>query len=365
LGFRPTVSVIIPVYNEDAVIFDKCLRSLRDQAKLDFEIIIANDGSKPYVREIFDKRKGPNWVFLDLPHKGKREAMYTGYKQAKGEILIFGDSDTLFERNCFYELVQPFTDPDIGATTGNVRILNNQTFLAKLSDFRYWIAFNLERAAQSRFGVMSCVSGPCGAYRRDLLDRVMDRWRDQTFMGKKCTYGDDRHLTNLVLLEGFRTKYVVSAHSRTLFPPTAGQWVRQQLRWSRSFYREYIVNIRSFHKHSAWLPYDLTYQALFPIFVGFNMIFVLLSSMLFDYRLLFLYFLLIVVFAFIRSLYGMMQTGKGGFLSLVVYGFIYVAILLPLKLYALLTLWNVGWGTSPRNGFKTDYSSKQSVLSFW
>lgn len=364
-GYKPGVSVIIPVYNEDPDMFEKCLMSIGEQKGLDVEVIIANDGSKEYIRQIFDKRKLPGWVFLDLKHGGKREAMYAGFKAAKGEIVVFGDSDTIFERNCFFELVQPFADPRIGATSGNVRIYNNRTFLARLSDFRYWIAFNLERAAQSRFGVMSCVSGPCGGYRKTVLDKVIDRWLNQVFLGKRCTYGDDRHLTNLVLLEGYRTKYVVSAHARTLFPPTTGQWIKQQLRWSRSFYREYIVNIRSFHKHSAWLPYDLTYQALFPLFVLFNITLMFLTSLLVSYSFIALYVMLIIIFAFIRSLYGMAHTGKAGFLSLVLYGFVYVGILLPLKVYAILTMGKVGWGTQPRNGYKAQYSNNRSVISFW
>lgn len=45
-----------------------------------------------------------------------------------------------------------------------------------MSALRYWFAFNVERAADSYFGVVSCISGPLGLYKKAILDEVKETW---------------------------------------------------------------------------------------------------------------------------------------------------------------------------------------------
>lgn len=54
-------------------------------------------------------------------------------------------------------------DPRVGAVGGDVRILNPlDSWVSFLSSLRYWVAFNVERACQSYFHCVSCISGPLG-----------------------------------------------------------------------------------------------------------------------------------------------------------------------------------------------------------
>jgi len=345
-SYKPKVSAVIPVYNEDLEMFSKCLESLRNQTGTDLEVIVANDGTLvPDIREVFENQKGVDWKYLNLPHRGKREAMYDGFKASNGDILVFCDSDTIFSPSCISELVRPFANPRVGATTGNVRIYNNQSLLGKLTDFRYWIAFNLERAAQSHFNVVSCISGPCGAYRRIAIEMVLDDWVNQKFFGRKCTYGDDRHLTNLVLAGGYETKYVAKAEALTMLPSTKLKWARQQLRWARSFYREFLVNLGTFANCSPWLAYDLTYLALFPIFVLFNIMLVLTRTAFMASQVLPIYLSIVLTSALIRPIYGAVKTRDSSFLAFALYGFLFVCVLLPLKIYSLFSLNSTAWGS--------------------
>ena len=64
--------------------------------------------------------------------------------------------------------------------------------LTRLIGLRYWSAFHQERAAQSVFDVVMCCSGPAAAYRKELVDRVKDQYVTQVFLGRRCTFGDDR-----------------------------------------------------------------------------------------------------------------------------------------------------------------------------
>lgn len=107
---------------------------------------------------------------------------------------------------------------ECGAVTGDVQIWNKENFISYQSYLRYWYGFNVERAAESFFSVVNCISGPLGLYRKSVVDEVKDKWVHASFLGAKCTFGDDRHLTNLVLLKGLATLYTPYAKCKTDTP---------------------------------------------------------------------------------------------------------------------------------------------------
>ena len=77
------------------------------------------------------------------------------------------DSDTRLDPMALLELVRVLDeDPRVGAVGGDVRILNPlDSWVSFLSSLRYWVAFNVERACQSYFHCVSCISGPLGEQR--------------------------------------------------------------------------------------------------------------------------------------------------------------------------------------------------------
>lgn len=95
----------------------------------------------------------------------------------QGSVLILSpstsqvcDSDTRLDPMALLELVQVLDeDPRVGAVGGDVRILNPlDSWVSFLSSLRYWVAFNVERACQSYFHCVSCISGPLGKQRQRL-----------------------------------------------------------------------------------------------------------------------------------------------------------------------------------------------------
>jgi hypothetical protein len=82
-----------------------------------------------------------------------------------------------------------------------------------------------------------CCSGCFSAYRRDAVAPVLDDWLDQTFLGQPSTFGDDRSLTNFVL-HRWRVLYAPDAQAYTNVPEHLKQFLRQQLRWKKSWLRE-------------------------------------------------------------------------------------------------------------------------------
>ncbi|KAF9914999.1 Hyaluronan synthase 3 [Lobosporangium transversale] len=235
--------------------------------------------------------------------------------------------------------------PIVGAATGDVRIYNTGTWVSFLSSLRYWFAFNLERGAQSYHNVVNCVSGPLGIYRMSIIAEVMDSWVQQSFLGVLCTYGDDRHLTNLVLREGFKVKFTHYAICYTDTPIRFIAWVTQQTRWSKSFFREIPIQLASMHLHSPWMTYALLYQLIYPMM----MIFSLVNCIYFGTGSQIAWWLVSIVFVgILKTAYATRITRDKKFIFTTMYGFLYMLGYIPAKIFAALTLYDNSWGTSAR-----------------
>lgn len=314
--------------------------------------VLAELSAEERAQRLQELRSDKQFICLLQPKRGKREALYTAFQMHidRGADAVFTtDSDTRVEPDAIEKMAQLLKDPGIGAVTGNVAIDNIHNWLSFLSSLRYWFAFNLERAAQSYFGVVSCVSGPLGLYRREVLQKILDPWVHQTFLNQRCTYGDDRHLTNRVLELGKKVVFTPYATCKTETPTQYRRWLLQQTRWSKSYYREFLLNAQWFHKHPLWLAYDLVYQALYPFFLLFSI--GLQIGLYLQYNSLFflkVWIATILLGGFLRVLFSFIFTRDLRFIFFMFYGFLYIFGLLPSKLFAVATLWDVQWGTSPR-----------------
>lgn len=345
---EPLVTVVVPVYNEQLPVVLDCLRAIERQDYPRLEVLVVDDGSanREDILEILEQFSSDRFRVLLKHNTGKRHSQHALLERARGEIVVTVDSDTILDRNAIGRIVEPFADPSIGAVTGDVRAKNLSTnLLTRLIGYRYWTAFHQERAAQSLFAVVMCCSGPFSAYRREVLDDVKDDYISQRFLGETCTFGDDRHLTNLFLAAGTKVRFHARARCSTFVPTTLRQYVKQQVRWNKSFYREMLWTLRFAHRRHIYLGLDLLLQAALPF-----MLMVALGSVLYQGAAhgpehLAHYALLLVTIALLRAMYGLVRTRDPGFLLFVAYGFVHVLLLMPVRLYALATLRRTGWGT--------------------
>jgi hypothetical protein len=225
-----TIALQISAYQEDPHYFRECLKGAmqlkypRDKLKV-ICCIDGNEADSVYMAEIFndvvrelgedpaffrwdynfhelpeglnDSDNGVNTLkeciemnqFVCLMQKwgGKREVMYTAFKVLKdrADYVQVCDSDTQLDSRAMLELAWILdSQPNTGAVGGDVQIWNSgDSFVSFLSNLRYWMAFNIERACQSYFGCVSCISGPIGLYRMALINKIVDLWSDQKFLG--------------------------------------------------------------------------------------------------------------------------------------------------------------------------------------
>ena len=378
-------------WKEDPNYFEKALKSIKTILGYDKFIFISdgNDEDDYYLQDIFLKifpnayihnscnflyKEEDIWgtiesndvIFCFQKHLGKRHALNSGFsflKHCNMDYIVTTDSDTIFEKNTIIELKKILDHYDnCHGVTGTVKIFNIENFQSLLISMKYWIAFFIERGAQSYHGVVSCIAGPLGMYKTSSISEIQKEWLEQTFLGQECTFGDDRHLTNLLLSRGYNIYYNHKAICWTETPVTLKRWILQQIRWGKSFIRELFLNLKWFHKQSLWLAYDLLFLSLYSIFLIIGLI-----VLLFQFKVAnLIYFLYsIVIVSSLRGVFGVIYYKDIRYMYFMFYGLFFVFILLPIKLWCLFTLKEISWGTSTRKDKKDKTDLNMLPVILW
>lgn len=353
--FLHSVAVVIPTYNEEPADLERCVQSaLSQHYDAPLSVIVIDDGSKDkrgieHIREKFSAT--PNLSIHEFEqNKGKRHAQKYAFDffGDSVDIIVTIDSDTVLAQDSITHLVLLFADPKVGAVTGDVRAIR-QNFLSTLIDARYWTAFNQERAAQSLFGTVLCCSGPLAAYRNSIIQNVKDAYVSQKFLGQCCTYGDDRHLTNLILEQGYTVHYERRAKAWTYVPQKLRPWLKQQARWNRSFYRELLWTLKRVilkrKYQNIYMVYDLSMQSILPLLLLASLVFVCIKSVTESPLYLLGYLTILVSVALLRGGYAYLRTREKLFFLFPLYAFCHIFLLIPVRVYALCTLKTTKWGT--------------------
>jgi hyaluronan synthase len=237
-----TTTVIVPVYNESAQLFEGCLATIH--ANEPTELIVVVDGADPELASVAARYCDR---VLRVPKAGKRAAIASGFAVADPltEVIVVVDSDTLWMPGTLAEMLRPFDDARVGGVTPRQAIFGarrsgSRRLAAWIEDLRY----QLTVPAQSVLGQVGCLAGRTIAYRREAFEPAVKRLVEQRVFGVPIEVGDDRVLTSELLRNGWRTVY----HSRALvFTDAPSDWRsfwRQQLRWGRSSQRETLLTLR-------------------------------------------------------------------------------------------------------------------------
>ena len=159
----PTVSLIVPAYDEEEVIADKVANALAlDYPRERLQIIVASDGSTDATAE--RARAAGVDLVLELPPGGKVATLNAGAERASGEILAFSDANSAWSPDALRQLVAPFADPQVGYVCGQVRFLDPGGDNLEGAYWRYEMAV---REMESALAGVTAGNGAIYAVRRD------------------------------------------------------------------------------------------------------------------------------------------------------------------------------------------------------
>jgi len=357
--FTPGVSIIIPCFNEEEWIQRTILSCINQDYPIEkLEVIVVDDRSTDrsveQMESIIARLHQEAERFLTkerlqmhvLPDNGgKRVALVEGVKMAKHDLVVFVDSDSFLEATAIKHLVQPFQDPLMGGVAGRTDVENKFTnAITKLQTVRYYIAFRIMKAAESWFDTVTCLSGPLSCYRKELIEQHAEAWLNQKFLGQPATFGDDRSMTNFIL-KTHRTGYQDSAICSTIVPSDTGVFLKQQMRWKRSWLRESL-------RASLFIWRKEPFMALFfyigvlvpiaaPIIVLHNLIYVPLVYHIFPGTFLMGLLLMALLMSFAHLFFRKSKLWIFG----LVFCVFYELVLLWQMPVAWVTFWKSTWGT--------------------
>ncbi|MFJ4975692.1 glycosyltransferase [Streptomyces coeruleorubidus] len=216
------VTVLVPAYNEEAGI-GSTLRSLLDSSHRELQIVVIDDGSSDRTADIAENMGDPRVEVVRQPNSGKAAALNTGLAHARYDIVVMVDADTVFEPDAIERIVQPLAHPAVGAVSGNTKVGNRRSLLARWQHLEYVFGFNLDRRMFEVLECMPTVPGAIGAFRRDAVIGVGGVSED--------TLAEDTDLTMALWRAGWRVLYEESAVAWTEVPTTLPQLWRQRYRW--------------------------------------------------------------------------------------------------------------------------------------
>lgn len=263
-AITPSVSVIVPAYNESRVILRTVRTLLLSDYEGDFEIIVIDDGSYDDTAVLVETHfsDNANVKIIRQTNRGKSAALNTGIIAARGDIIVAIDADTLIHPEAITKLARHFGDDRVGAVSGNMQVGNPVNKLTRLQRAEYLIANNIDRRALELLNSITVVPGAIGAFRKNDLIRL------HGFSSE--TLAEDSDLTIRLLIAGKKIVYEPDAIALTEVPQTLRDLKKQRFRWSFGKlqalwkYRSVVFNPRYGLLGLFCLPTQLVGQLILP-----------------------------------------------------------------------------------------------------
>ena len=226
----PKFSIVIPVYNVEKYI-GKCLESIEKQTFKDYEIIVVDDGSTDGSMEIVNKY---NVKIINTPHQEVSEARNIGAKQAKGEYIIFLDSDDYWDNQLLEKINESLKNkPDL--VRFQIRTVTDKNEIIDYNEIEF-----TDKTGEEAFEIISkfhfIESVWCYAIRRKYYEQ-------EKFQFKKGTIHEDFGLTPLVIIKAQKVNsisyigYNYYRRTGSIMNTINYEWTKRKV---KDFYNHYL-----------------------------------------------------------------------------------------------------------------------------
>lgn len=224
---RPSVTLLIAAYNEEAVMEGKIRNSLAlDYPKNLLQILIVTDGSTDMTPGIAKRYRNSGIEVLHRElRQGKMAAIKRALPHARGDVVVFSDANNHYPSDTISRLVAPFADAGVGATTG-AKVISSAGGGLGASEGLYWRYESFIKKQESALGSCTSAAGEILAIRRHLFSSPPDR-----------VINDDFYIAMQVIRQGYRLVYVPEAKSIEAVSPSAQDEVTRRTRINAGRYQ--------------------------------------------------------------------------------------------------------------------------------
>lgn len=247
---EPSVSVIVPAYNEGVVLAD-CLGSILNSGYPRLEVIVVNDGSTDNTEEVME-RFSDRVITINKENGGKGSALNAGIERASGEILMFVDADGIFTEDTIPNMLAGFRNKNVGAVCGNDQPVNTHNILTRILTLMTHTGTGLARRGLALLGMLPIVAGNSGAFRASAI-RTVGGFREDTL-------GEDLELTWRIQEAGYEVEFAPDAIILAEVPDRLGALWKQRVRWARG-----LIQTARVHKQEFLSPFKSMFHLYLPL----------------------------------------------------------------------------------------------------
>ena len=308
----PGVSVLVPAYNEEALIVSS-VRALLALRYAQHEVVVVDDGStdgtlrvlteafdlvpvpthhsgevpvRARVRQVLVPRNGRTpLLVVAKENSGRSEAVNVAINMAREPLVAIIDADSILEPDALVRVTQPFIDDPgrVVAAGGTVRAINGSTvanghivrlrmprgWLARAQVVEYLRSFLIGRTGWGSLGILLLISGAFGVYRRDVV--IEAGGLDPGTIGEDFELSLRVHRMMRDAGRDYRVVFVPEPVCWTEVPSTRAVLRRQRIRWHRGLwetlwaYRDMLFRRRYGRVGWVGLPYYWCFELFAPL----------------------------------------------------------------------------------------------------
>ncbi len=229
-NYCPTISIIIAAYNEELVLEETIENFLQlEYPKEKIEIIIGSDCSTDKTNEIIKKleNKYPDIIrgIIFNQRRGKSIVLNDLVKEAKNDILVFSDANTIYQKNALKEMLKYYKDEKVGGVSGRLILLNSkEAEKAGNKENVYWDFETQLKIAEGKLGILIGANGGIYSIRKFLYDPIPDN----------IPVTDDLFISLTVLLKKYYLLYEKNATAIEYNAPDINIEHKRKIRFNKS-----------------------------------------------------------------------------------------------------------------------------------
>ncbi len=270
--FTPTISVIIPAFNE-AETLTLCVTSVitADYPKDKIEVIIVDDGSKDatFVLAQSLAKQYHNVHVYTKKNEGKATALNYGIAKAKNEIIATLDGDSFITKDTIWKMLPFFKDPEVAAVTPAIKVFEppasqKQNVLEIIQKVEYLFTL-FSRRVLTYVDAVTVTPGPFSMFRAWIFDKVGG-------FDPHCVL-EDQEIALRIQQANYKIRSSLDAVVYTEIPKTFGELLKQRIRWHRGGLRnsiKYLNMISPKYGDFGIIIMPLTFIALIALFLVFS-----------------------------------------------------------------------------------------------
>jgi cellulose synthase/poly-beta-1,6-N-acetylglucosamine synthase-like glycosyltransferase len=258
-SFQPFISILVPTFNEEAII-QKRIQNLQalKYPKDKFEILVVDSGSSDATMSVVErmchKGEAPRVrLVCEDQRRGKASAINCGASHAVGDIVLVTDANSLFDENVLAELAPNFENVKIGGVGGRYVVSNPENPLPSVEQF-YWELEDVLRTGESELDSACLFQGEINA------------WRKSIVKADPAMIGEDLDMSIMIRKKGYKVafepKAVCYEPSPIAFPEQLTQKKRRCVGTIQNIFK---------HWHYLFAPRDWYSLIIFPSHKGLLM----------------------------------------------------------------------------------------------